>query len=269
MNAPLEQIISVMEAEVKAAMVLLRAAFRDKDSHKTVEKDEKGGMPDYVTALDRQVEDNIRAALQAVFLDIDFVGEENGGTPTRRYFLIDPLDGTNNFSHGKPQYGISLEYIEDGEVIAAVMAAPENDVIVTALKGQGCFVNGEQVRAQPAKLRSLLLDSEMVIKPSLSLSALMAVATNVSGVRAEGSTVWSTVMLLAGKGGCGAIMASPLAPYDVAGCQLALREAGYDVCDLDFKPGCWDMTSLITAPPGAFEEMTGHIRAARYPSTAP
>ncbi|MGQ0669609.1 MAG: inositol monophosphatase family protein [Actinomycetota bacterium] len=75
------------------------------------------GAGDYVTDTDRESERVIGELLTAETPDIPLVGEEAGGTPTDRYWLVDPLDGTTNYLHGFPIVGVSIALIQDGRPI--------------------------------------------------------------------------------------------------------------------------------------------------------
>lgn len=69
--------------------------------------EERKGAGDYVTEVDRASERAIREVLGAG-PDIPVVGEEGGGEPGERYWVVDPLDGTTNYLHGFPVVGVSV-----------------------------------------------------------------------------------------------------------------------------------------------------------------
>jgi myo-inositol-1(or 4)-monophosphatase len=106
----------------------------------------KSNANDLVTEWDRRVEDLIRARLRQETPDIPIVGEESGaGTSTTTTtssgtrWLIDPIDGTVNFSHGLPFYGVTVSLEEAGEPVAGVIAAPALGWEGHARRGGGAF----------------------------------------------------------------------------------------------------------------------------------
>jgi myo-inositol-1(or 4)-monophosphatase len=107
-------------------------------------KGDRNGMPDYVTQTDRAAEGIIQRVLAQVFPSIPFVGEESGGSHEdhRRFFLVDPLDGTSNFVALREYFSVCAAYVEDGEVHAAVVADPMRGHVYSAEKGRGAFLSG-------------------------------------------------------------------------------------------------------------------------------
>jgi len=60
-------------------------------------------------------------------------------------FLIDPIDGTNNFIKGDPRFAVMLTELRRGEVVAAWIYLPVDDKMVVAEKGAGAYLNGRQL----------------------------------------------------------------------------------------------------------------------------
>jgi histidinol-phosphatase len=78
-----------------------------------------------VTQADRAVEEMARARVTASGLDLDVLGEEMGGGTTRApergarsRLIIDPIDGTEEFSRGIPTFGTLLGIESRGEIVA-------------------------------------------------------------------------------------------------------------------------------------------------------
>src|SRR5258707_11181871 len=84
-----------------------------------------------VTQADRAVEEMARAKVAASGLELDVLGEEMGGGPeaapspgARPRLIIDPIDGTEEFSRGIPTFGTLLGIERDGEIVTALGRAP-------------------------------------------------------------------------------------------------------------------------------------------------
>lgn len=63
-------------------------------------------------------------------------------------WIVDPLDGTNNFAAGKPPFGILVALAEAGETIAGWLYDPLTGRFCDAARGKGAFINGERVQAR-------------------------------------------------------------------------------------------------------------------------
>ncbi|WP_029008713.1 inositol monophosphatase family protein [Azospirillum halopraeferens] len=107
---------------------------------------ETKGPQDLVSLADRAVEDLIRTRLAALFPGDAMVGEEGGGTAGRRVWVVDPIDGTQNFLRGMPWYCVVLALVEDGRTDLGIIYDPNTDELFTARRGGGAFLNGEPIR---------------------------------------------------------------------------------------------------------------------------
>ncbi len=96
-----------------------------------------------VTKLDEEVERYLASELKKIYPDIQFVGEEFGGNrDAKKFWLVDPIDGTAHFIRGLPFCSTMLALIEDGQVIFSVIYDFVNNVLYHAEKGKGSYKNG-------------------------------------------------------------------------------------------------------------------------------
>ncbi len=96
-----------------------------------------------VTAADREAEDFIRQEIEKRFPDDGILGEEFGekeGTSGFRW-MLDPIDGTKSFIRGVPLYGTMIGLEKDGEPLIGVVRFPPLKQTISALKGNGCYLN--------------------------------------------------------------------------------------------------------------------------------
>jgi myo-inositol-1(or 4)-monophosphatase len=107
------------------------------------------GRHDVLTAMDREVERFVRAALAQQFPDDAVIGEEEGGEPGERVWLIDPIDGTANFARGIAHYCVSIGYLEHGVPTTCGLYDPSHDRLYTAQRGQGAWLNGNRMAVSP------------------------------------------------------------------------------------------------------------------------
>lgn len=105
-----------------------------------------------VTQADRGVEEMARAKVAASGLALDVLGEEMGGENAkgpaaggRARLIIDPIDGTEEFSRGIPTFGTLLGIERDGEIVAGMASAPALGTRWWAYRGEGAFRNGKRL----------------------------------------------------------------------------------------------------------------------------
>lgn len=102
-----------------------------------------------VTEIDRAMQAEISEALQERWPGYGFIGEEMSfddqvsisETNPQGYWVLDPLDGTTNFTSSFLFYGVSLALVIDGEPVLAVVFDPVRDECFSAAKGAGAFLN--------------------------------------------------------------------------------------------------------------------------------
>lgn len=105
-----------------------------------------------VTQADRAVEELARAKVAASGLAMDVLGEEMGGDDAkapgrngRARLIIDPIDGTEEFSRGIATFGTLLAIERDGELLAGMASAPALGARWRAYRGEGAWRNGKRI----------------------------------------------------------------------------------------------------------------------------
>src|SRR5690242_13165782 len=108
---------------------------------------ETKGPQDFVSIADRAVEEMIRTRLAAAFPTDGFLGGESGGTPGEHCWVVDPIDGTNNFLRGLPLWGVSIAYTIAGEPVIGLIYLPCVGKLYSALRGRGATCNDAPIHA--------------------------------------------------------------------------------------------------------------------------
>lgn len=117
-----------------------------RDALGTIRADEaetKSGPADLVTIVDRTVEAEVVRLLQARTPSIPVLGEEGGRSGpvgAGLLWVLDPLDGTNNFAHGIPLHCFCLALLEDGRPVVGVIADPQRGELFSAVRGEGAWL---------------------------------------------------------------------------------------------------------------------------------
>src|ERR1700678_822779 len=142
-------ISSVADIMRQSAKLAILPRYRSLQAHEINEK----SASDFVTIADRESEALLAEGLARLLPEATIVGEEAahsdpgvmGGLGDALCWIIDPLDGTNNFAAGKPPFGILVALAERGETIAGWIYDPLTGRCCHAQRGGGAFVNGERV----------------------------------------------------------------------------------------------------------------------------
>ncbi|MCB2080112.1 MAG: inositol monophosphatase [Novosphingobium sp.] len=117
---------------------------------------ENKAADDVVTVADHESEAILNERLAALLPEAAIVGEEathaDPGLAQRLgdtlCWIVDPLDGTNNFAAGKPPFGVLVALAEKGETVAGWIYDPLKDRFCHAMKGAGAFIDGERIAAR-------------------------------------------------------------------------------------------------------------------------
>lgn len=134
--------ITILEKAARGAGGIVLSYFH-KESHIT----RKTSHQNLVTEADTSSQAFIKKMITEAMIqrgisgnEIGFIGEENLETKgTKHTFIIDPLDGTNNFASGLDYFSISIAHVEDGAVKDGVIYWPSRDILYYAVAGKGAF----------------------------------------------------------------------------------------------------------------------------------
>jgi len=209
----------------------------------------------FVTAADRQLEAFLHERLGALAPTYSFLGEETGltGDADAPCWVIDPIDGTNNFVRDIPLWCISVGLVAQGRSIFGIIAVPEQNEMYWATQGEGAW------REKSGKKTAL----HVVDNPTLMHEDLIACNTDVersvdfSGVRCCLRNLGSVAYHLAclARGSATATIAHKHKLYDIAGGMCICIEAGCVARYLDGSEWIAKVTSsteqsplLIAAP---------------------
>jgi myo-inositol-1(or 4)-monophosphatase len=201
------------------------------------EIDYKGAI-DLVTSVDRESERKIVETLRSHFPDHSILAEEEtsddqGARNTYRW-IIDPLDGTTNFVHSYPQFGISIALERDGEVILGLVYDPLRGECFRALRGEGATLNGHPIWVSTAaKLNDALLATGFPYDrrehADYYLTFFKAFLTRSQGIRRAGAAALDLCYLACGR--IDGFWELKLRPWDVAAGALIAAEAGGRLTD--------------------------------------
>lgn len=134
--------------EFAAEVVLKTSKYLRDNLGKVKEIGHKEEIINLVTNVDRKTEKIIISTLRKYFPDDGFLSEEFGeknGNSSRKW-IIDPLDGTTNYTHGFPFYAISIAVLEGLRPIFGLVFDPERNELFTAIESKGAYCNEEKIK---------------------------------------------------------------------------------------------------------------------------
>lgn len=117
-------------------------------------------------------------------------------------WLLDPLDGTSNFSHDIPVYTVSLALMFNGDIIAGMVFDPNQDELFSAIKGQGAWLNGTQlIQTENAQTKELKQAMSIIDTKRLPQELAIAIVTEhpYHSQRSFGSVALDWCWLAAGR----------------------------------------------------------------------
>lgn len=192
--------------------------------------DQKSSRTDLVTAIDRESETRIVAAIAGERPHDAFMGEEGTDRPGTSgiRWIIDPIDGTANFVLGHPGFAVSIAAELEGTVIAGAVMDPAHDQLFAAGAGRGATCNGRPIGTRPTiDLELSVLATGFSFDPArrrLQAESLATILPEIADIRRMGSA--ATDLCSVGLGRVDGYWELGLNPWDHAAGALVAREAG-------------------------------------------
>ncbi|MDQ3329163.1 MAG: inositol monophosphatase [Planctomycetota bacterium] len=196
------------------------------------------GPADLVTEADLAAQSAIVSIVTSAFPDHDLLGEEDltvrhGKSGFR--WIIDPLDGTSNYVHGFPYFGVSIGVEFDGRPLAGVIFDPNRDELFTATAGGGAKLNDAPIRPSRAShLSDAFLVASLPRRAAPGDDAVkrfLKAMPVAESVQRTGSAALNLAYVACGR--IDAFWSSSLKPWDMAAGVLLVTEAGGTVTSLN------------------------------------
>lgn len=233
--------LQICRQAAAAGSQVARAYFADLSKAEISTKDSTTGYQGIVTKADIEAEQAIIETIKAAFPQHSFLGEESGSSfnafsadpglaVPEHLWIIDPIDGTNNFAHGIPHYAVSVAYYRNGVAECGCVINPETHDQFTCQRGQGAFHNGKRSFVNQHKMLSeTMLGTGFYYDRGTMMRATLATIGDcfeqqIHGIRRMGTAALDIVNV--GLGRYGGFFEFQLAPWDFAAASLFLEEAG-------------------------------------------
>lgn len=227
----------------------------------------KSNVSDVVTRADRESEELIVRAISERYPDHAILGEEGGsrGDAGSDYrWVVDPLDGTTNYSQGLPVFAVSIALQHRGETIVGVVYAPYLNELFTATKDGGAFLSTGGGTPQPIRVADKRTLSTAVIatgfpydkerNPDNNAANVARILPHVRDLRRLGSAAYDICCVAAGL--MDGFWELGLHEWDVCAADLVLLEAGGVIRNLREDRG----VSMVAGNAAIVEQIGRYVR---------
>ncbi|RCW49818.1 inositol monophosphatase family protein [Halanaerobium sp. ST460_2HS_T2] len=207
---------------------------REKLKKKNLEINTKSTLTDLVTEIDILSENMIKEKIEKSYPGHNILGEESNYTDKKSKYtwVIDPLDGTNNYASSYPIYCVSIALKYNNKIVLGVVYIPELDEIYSAIKDKGAYKSGQAIEiSQKSSLSNSLVATGFPYDKKEStidnLEPLNKILKNIRGLRRSGSAAFDLVSVASGR--IDAYWEFKLKEWDFAAGELLVKEAGGEV----------------------------------------
>jgi len=201
---------------------------------------EHKGFNDLVSYVDKEAEKQLVAGCSKILPVAGFIAEEGTSDKTGDTYnwIIDPLDGTTNFTHGLPIYSISLALMRDNEIVLGIVYEINKDECFYAIEGEKAFLNEQEIHVSPTDtLTSSLLATGFPYYNFEEMNRYLAILNDfmqkTHGLRRMGSAAVDLAYVACGR--FEGFFEYNLNAWDVAAGVFIVQQAGGKVSD--FKNG--------------------------------
>lgn len=225
LRTPLAAIVTGIAAKVAAAQSRLRPADVTRK-----------GVGDFVTAIDLRSEKELRKQLGTLLPEAGFLGEETDPAALDNDFLwvVDPIDGTSNFSRGLPQFAVSVALLFRGQpVLAAIHCAPE-DGLFTAVHSVGAWRNRRRIQTPKGRFDDGAMLGCQWFRGQANMRFLSDLQSQGARIRTFGSTVVQLADVVMGRLDGNVQQQGRI--WDFAAAGLVALEAGVRFTDWRGRP---------------------------------
>ena len=192
------------------------------------------GKEGLVSEVDIACDKKIKEIISKKYPDHNFVTEESPPTNKKSEYTwyIDPLDGTHNYLHGIPLFGVSIALEKNKQIVLGVIYLPYYDELFVAEKGKGAYCNGKRIRVS---INDNVFNSFVVVSAMFrhtrekGIALLKKISGTVYDIRMYGCAVFH--LLLVAKGNIDAYLITTTTPWDISAGLLLVSEAGGSYTD--------------------------------------
>lgn len=199
---------------------------------------------DLVTQADLLANEILRSMLTEHFPAYGWLSEETvddkGRLDCQYVWVVDPIDGTIEFTHGIPEYAISVALVKNGTPVVAVVFNPASNELFHAVKGKGAWLNNKKLVCNETPSNDFLL---LASRSEYKRGEWEAFEVN-HRVKVVGSIAYKLALVAAGYAHA-TFSLSPKNEWDIAAGTLLVLEAGGVVTDKNKKPFLFNQENVL------------------------
>jgi myo-inositol-1(or 4)-monophosphatase len=194
----------------------------------------------YLTVTDQEIDSFIHYQIHHDYPKYHIFSEETKShlDTSKPTFILDPIDGTTNFIQGIPVFGPQIAFLENGELAVAAIYDTVSNIMISASKLDGVFINNQPIVLKPQPIEQITLLFDTGRNRQLSYQFLRSSLLPIfRSYRRFGSLITDIIFLLHQHYGVFLGFRSNL--YDFAPAACILKIAGYQIFDdslIDWVP---------------------------------
>lgn len=217
---------------VRAAQV---AAEELRDRFRVTDEFEYKDGRELVTPADTAAEERVTEVLSEAFPDHSVMSEESSPEfVTRPRWVVDPLDGTANYSNGFPHFSVSIAFEGTTRPDVGVVYQVPRDLLFVAVEGEGAYVNGRPAAPSDADELAdafVVTGYDSILGSDVDASYFEALVRSTQAVRRTGSAAAELAMVASGT--FDVYVEHQLDVWDTAAGTLVVEEAGGEVTHIE------------------------------------
>jgi myo-inositol-1(or 4)-monophosphatase len=256
--------LDVAEKAARAGGAIVARYFREGIAMRS--KD----IANLVSDADIEAERAIAEVIRQAFPGHEILGEEThrGDAGAEHLWVVDPLDGTNNFGHRIPHFAVSVAYCREARAECGVIYNPVREEWHRAVRGRGAYFGAERARVGgQTRLDEVLVGVGFYYDRGAMMEATLAAIRDLKWRQIHGIRRFGTASLdlcMVGLGMYGAYFEYELSPWDFAAGALFVEEAGGRVTTARGGPLPMARTSIL-ASNGPLHDPVLEIVRAQHP----
>jgi myo-inositol-1(or 4)-monophosphatase len=250
--------LNIATSAARAAGDIVMRGF-DQLTHTKVEEEARSH---FVAEINRATERRIIEVLHNTYPDHSMVAKESGqheGSGSDHQWIIDPIDGSLNFTHGFPHFSTAIALTIAGKVELAVIYDPLSHDLFTASRGRGAQLNSKRIRVtKQHDLGNTLLatgvqrtrSADQLTRHMNSINTLLPICADV---RRSGCTSLDLAYVASGR--LDGFWEEDLPLWNIAAGSLMVLEAGGLVSDFNGTENYLANGNIIASNPKLFKQL--------------
>lgn len=255
----------------RAAAAAIRKAAESPDALEVRAKRPNDFVTQVDLASERIIVDTLLGACPQHAVRSEESAAPHGNPGADHVWIVDPLDGTNNFIHAYPAYAVSIALAVGGVVEVGVVWDAVRDEGFVAARGRGAWCGDQRLAVADRRLLGeAIVGTSGPIRPGpgfeRSMQTLGSVLAQVSALRRSGSAALDMAWVAAGR--CDAMFDRGLNAWDVAAGGLLVQEAGGVVSTFDGSADFLEARECVAANPALHAALARILQVGAAPSSS-